>query len=266
MEFTFGIITNNGNLLDKMIESIYAMDIPKDKYEIIIVGSCDIKYTDNIIKVAFDESIKSMWITKKKNLITLHSTKENIVYMHDYIGFDKDWYSGFLRFGNDWDVCSTPQYNQNGTRFRDWVLHECHFDNFEFKGSDRLIPYDNEAANYIYINGTYWVAKKQAMIEAPLDEDLGWGQSEDIAWSKYIKWKRYKIKINTYSTVNLLRQKDVVFTEMKSDFYENKFKPFIMDTERNNRYFENNQVLYENTCSFLTKFIRGNFKQKYLGL
>ena len=30
---------------------------------------------------------------------------ENIVYMHDYFMFDKDWYSEFVKFGSDWQVC-----------------------------------------------------------------------------------------------------------------------------------------------------------------
>src|SRR6478735_7599439 len=196
MNFTFGIITNNSNNIDKIIQSIYDMNIPKEKYEIIIVGNCNISLKDNVKQIDFDESIKPMWITRKKNIITENSTMENIVFLHDYIIFDKNWYKGYLEFGNDWDVCSNIQLNPSGSRFRDWVLHECTFDNFKFDGYGRLIPYDQESSNYVYLNGSYFVAKKYVMDDVPLDERFCWNQSEDIMWSAIIKWRRYKIRFN----------------------------------------------------------------------
>jgi hypothetical protein len=264
MEFTFGIITNKGNLLNIIIESIYNLNIPKDKYEIVIVGNCDIEYSENIKKIDFDESIKSGWITKKKNLITINSTKENIVFLHDYYVFDSGWYKGFLSYGNEWDICSNPQYNPDGSRFRDWVLHECHYDNFGFQGDGRLIPYDNESGNYVYINGSYWVAKRQAMIEAPLDENRCWGESEDLAWSKYIKWKRFKIQFNPNSICRLLKAKDTVFCQMDGYFYDIHYKPFIFNKTRNNNHFENNMKLYEETCSLLRPYLQEDLSEKYI--
>lgn len=264
MQFTFGIITNNGKDVNRIIESIYAMNIPNDKYEIIIVGNCDISHATNITKIDFDETIKSGWITKKKNLITIHASKENIVFLHDYYTFEQNWYQGFLSFGNDWDICSNPQYNPDSSRFRDWVLHECHYDNFGFKGEGRLIPYDDESSNYVYINGSYWVAKRVAMIEAPLDEDRCWGDSEDIAWSKYIKWKRFKIRFNPNSVCRLLKFKDTVFTQMDGYFYDTQYKPFILNKDRNKTHFENNMKLYGETCSLLRKYLEEDLSEKYI--
>lgn len=264
MNFTFGIITNNGEYLNTIIESIYNLNIPKDKYEIFIVGSCNIKYSENIKLIPFDETIKPMWITKKKNLITINSTKENIIFLHDYVSFDREWYNGFLNFGNDWDVCSNVQLNPDGGRFRDWVLHECNFDDFELKGNGRIIPYDNESGNYVYINGTYFVAKRNVMIEAPLDENRIWAENEDLAFTKYIKYKRYKIKINTNSICHLLKHKDVVFNLMDEEFYRTKFRPFIKNKDRNQIHFENNMSRYERECSLLKNYLQEDLSEKYI--
>lgn len=263
MQFTFGIVTN-GNDLDKIIKSIYDLNIPKENYEILIVGSCKTSYEENIFKIPFDETIKSGWITRKKNLITINSTKENIVFLHDYVIFDKNWYNGYLEFGNDWDVCTNIQLNPSGCRFRDWVLHECSFDGFGFQGYGRLIPYDQESANYVYINGTYWIAKKHVMEKIPLDETRAWGESEDLAWTKAIKYFGCKIKFNQKSINYLLKEKDVVFTLMDDSFYESKFKPFIKNNEVNSIWFKRNMELYERTCSLLKPYLQENLSEKYI--
>ncbi len=123
MKFTFGIITNYGEYLDLVINSII-QQIPEENYEIIIVGNCSFNTIHkNIKQIDFDESIKPAWITKKKNLITENASFENIVYIHDYIILEKNWYSEFVKFGDNWNVCINPIKNLDNTRFRDLVLY-----------------------------------------------------------------------------------------------------------------------------------------------
>ena len=66
MNFSFGIITNglNDHYLQIIIQSIEDNSIPH--YEIIIIGNTQIKNTNNIKIINFDETIKENWITKKK--------------------------------------------------------------------------------------------------------------------------------------------------------------------------------------------------------
>ena len=212
MNFTFGIITNNeGKFLNQVIKSIEALSIPQ--YEIIIVGSADVTAINTRI-IYFDESIRKSWITKKKNLITKEAIYENIVYLHDYIVFDKDWYNGFLRYGSDFKICMNPIINLDGTRFRDWSLWP-HNNNFMDKiiESNRqcLIPYNmTHLSQYMYISGSYWVAKKNVMLEYPLNENLLWGEGEDVEWSIRIR-KKLKFSCNSFSHVHLLKQKDRAF-------------------------------------------------------
>jgi hypothetical protein len=204
MNFTFGIITSGNNLnnINIIIDSIEKQNIPN--YEIIIVGGEHIE-RKNVIHVTFDENIKKMWITKKKNIITNLAKYDNIVYMHDYIKLNNDWYSGFLKYGNDFKICMTIILNIDNSRYRDWTLWADDMENIVQRRF--LIPYSiTHLSKYMYISGAYWVAKKHIMLEFPLNENLSWGEGEDVEWSKRIRQK-YDFSINANSSVKLLKYK-----------------------------------------------------------
>lgn len=213
MDFTFGIITGGSNnhreslnsqevvdRIHKIIKSIELQNIPH--YEIIIVGGADIynNFT-NIKHISFDENQKQGWITKKKNLITQNAVYDNLVIMHDYIEFEPEWYKGFLKFGNDWDICMNVVNNIEGGRWIDWLSNHGNY--------HTLIPYDTKDKT-MYVSGAYWVAKKSFMEEYPLNEKLLWGEGEDIEWSnRWINKKTYKM--NTNSSVKCCK-KDKIYS------------------------------------------------------
>lgn len=212
MKFTFGIITSPGTdgFIQQIVDTICEENILD--YEIIIIGGNTAYDAGELKIIPFDESQKRMWITKKKNLITQNAKYENIVYMHDYITLMPGWYEGFVKYGNEFQVCMTPILNADNSRFRDWTLW------FDDPNPDRqrLLPYDvTDLSKFMYISGAYWVAKKTLMEEFPLDETLSWGESEDIKWSKQVR-EKYPFKINTNSCVKLLKMKDPVFTNATS--------------------------------------------------
>ena len=248
MNFTFGIITiNNIENINKVIDSIEVQNIPN--YEIIIVG-CNKTFNlttlyklkrKNCMCIPFDESMYSGWITKKKNIITQNAKYENIVYMHDYIVLDNNWYKGYLKNGNNFDVIINPIQNFDGSRFRDWVLNMFFLRGLYLINENRTTPtinahdqwiqtresviekyqinpnmqayflsYDmdgKEWQEYIYISGAYWVAKKNVMEEIPLNENLLWGQSEDVEWSQRVR-NKYIFSCNKYSICKFIKQKD----------------------------------------------------------
>lgn len=203
INFSFGIITGgfNDHMLSIVVDSIRHLNIPN--YEIIIVGNTNVKADINI---PFDESSKPMWITKKKNIITNSAKYNNIVYLHDYIIFESNWYNGFKQFGDDFDVCMNIIENFDGSRFRDW----CIWDPSRLGNpGPGLIPYSvSDLSKFMYISGSYWVAKKNIMLEFPLNESLIWGQGEDVIWSKQVSSK-YNFTMNINSKVRLLKQKDI---------------------------------------------------------
>jgi len=224
ISFTFGIVTsgNSDDRIEKIVESIKQLEIPQ--YEIIIVGNSKL---NGLNVIPFDESIKSGWITKKKNIITENAKYENIVYLHDYIVFDKDWYNGWLKFGDKYHACMNVIKNQDGTRYRDWTLMPNSFP--VDIGNNLLLPYyETRFQKYMYFSAAYFVAKKSVMKEFPQNNNLVWGQAEDIEWSNRYKTK-YDFSMNPHSTVILLKYANPVFVEMSDDMYKYIVLPTLID-------------------------------------
>lgn len=235
MNFSFGIITDSSDgaieRIAKIEQSILNLNIPN--FEIIIIGNKTILNDNfkNLNIIDFNDNEKPKWITKKKNLITQNAKYENIVYQHDYIKYDIDWYEGFKKFGNDFDVCMNKIKNLDGTRFRDWVIfpwHHCTKGKLASEAAEiwkhcnitnnaSMIPYnETNFTKWQYISGSYWVAKKHVMQEFPLDEKLLWGQGEDVNFSMRFKPK-YRLQMNQYSTVHFLKQKQDAFIPITND-------------------------------------------------
>lgn len=214
MKFTFGIVTGGGaeDRISQIIQSIKEENIPA--FEIIVVGSCNLK--DEYLKVInFNESIKQRWITKKKNLITSNSIYENIVFMHDYIKLVPGWYQGFLNFGNNFDICMTRMENMDGSRYRDWTLWA---EDNPSAGHNLLLPYtETSLSKLMYFSGAYWIVKKNVMVNFPLNENLCWGEGEDVEWSKKVR-EHYSFSMNVHSTVQLLVYHGPVFSYATSEY------------------------------------------------
>jgi hypothetical protein len=205
LNFSFGIVTNGENYknIKKIIKSIKVQNIPN--FEIIIVGgSFEDAYKNKKIKhIPFDETLKTGWITKKKNLIVDNSKYENIVFLHDYVYLENGWYKGYITFGSDFEIVTNKIKNMDSTRFRDWTLWNA--DN-QFK-KNYLLPYWIKGlTSKMYISGTYWIAKKSFMLKFPLNEELIWGEGEDVEWSNRVKLKT-SFKFNKHSSVKFLKQK-----------------------------------------------------------
>lgn len=220
MDFSFGIITSgeNNKFLKEIINSIKIQKI--DNYEIIIVGqsSFSTDKQEKIKSISFDENVRTGWITKKKNLITDNSSYENIVYLHDYVYLDKNWYKGYKKFGNNFKVVTNKIKNYDNTRFRDWTLwsdNDNQVDKIINKNLNLLLPYYvDDLTELMYISGTYWIAKKEIMKKYPLDEDLSWGEGEDVEWSKRVR-EDIDFQFNKFSTVKFLKQKRNDFNKVK---------------------------------------------------
>ena len=227
MKFTFGIVTYSGhdgtdNLprVNQIIDAIEQEEIPE--YEIIIVGDYAARANKTRV-IEFDETVKKGWITRKKNIITEEAKHDIIVYTHDYIRPVRGFYKGWLKFGDDWDIAMNVVKNYNGARYRDWVVLDdprikpgwvqkepwCPPEGKTREGRSFFPSYDYKDTEYMYISGGYWVAKKHVMQEEPLNEDVVWGQAEDVEWSDRIR-EKYKYVMNTHSAVELTHYKDPI--------------------------------------------------------
>ena len=227
MNFTFGIVTYSGhdgkdnlNKVNNIIDAIENENIPE--YEIIVVGDfAGERKNTRVIK--FDETVKKGWITRKKNIITEEAKHDIIVYTHDYIAPVKGFYRGWTKFGDDWDIAMNVVINGDGTRYRDWVVLDdprvkpgwvqlepwCPPEGKIRHGRSFFPSYGYRDTKHMYISGGYWVAKKKVMEEEPLDEDIVWGQGEDVEWSDRVR-EKYKYVMNTHSAVKLDHYKDPI--------------------------------------------------------
>ena len=211
MEFTFGIITDgtNDNFINQIIQSIYNNNI--ENYEIIIIGNSNISQNDKIKVIPFNENIKKAWITKKKNIIAENAKFENIVLLHDYFILENDWYSGFIKWGNNFDICVNRIKNFDGTRYIDYTIARDIMNNMPNYNNSCLLPYDfenNEISNeFIYISGAYYVIKKNIALKYKLNENLIWGQGEDYELALRLHEAKIIYKCNPFSTVKLLKYK-----------------------------------------------------------
>lgn len=197
MNWTFGIVTSQdtNEFVSEMIDQIEAQQIPN--YEIIIVGNY-FHLRKNTTVLTFDEYIKNGWISRKKNIICQTARFNNICLLHDYISLGNNWYTGFQQFGEDWDVCMTPVVNLDGSRFRDWVTWE----------PIRQVPYDDHRyIRQMYVSGSYYCIKKEFALQHPINEALGWGESEDVEWSLRVR-SFWNYRCNKDSPVRLLKFKN----------------------------------------------------------
>jgi hypothetical protein len=232
MEFTFGILTSklSENYLIDVLDSIYSQNIPK--FEILLIGETNKKFTNkNITHINFDETQRKGWITKKKNIITDKARFENIVYMHDYLNLEDNWYSGFVKHGNNFQVCTNKILTKDNQRYRDWTLWQLNntkFDQYLNRTRRCLLPYNiTSLSKFMYISGAYWVAKRDFMKKNKLNENLLWGEGEDVEWSKRVR-KKTTFQFNENSTTRLLKEKEVIFKnidgltlQMMLDYNEN---------------------------------------------
>ena len=218
MKFTFGITTTTEpqrmthgteNHVREIIESIRRNNIPEDSYETIVIGGENEYQNDSDVTfIEFDDVTRPGWFTRKKNIITETAKFENIVYTHDYLILDDNWYNGFLKFGNEWDICMCVILAKEGHRFRDWIAWDdpelCYnIDGFGHRIA--IVPYDYNKLHYMQISGFWWVAKKWMMEKDPLDEELVQGKSEDVEWSMRVR-NKYNYVMNTNSIVKILRE------------------------------------------------------------
>ena len=140
--------------------------------------------------------------------------------MHDYIELKPDWHQGYVDLGNNFNVCINPIYNQNYSRFRDWTLWAEDAEPI-VKNREFLLPYDETTlSKWMYISGAYFVAKKDFMTSYPLNENLLWGESEDVEWSKRVR-NITNFSINQKSSVRLLKQKWMDFNVISEDQLKN---------------------------------------------
>ena len=189
---TFGVCTGytNPEHLIKCVESIRNQRL--SSYEILVIGPevPDAIYLEllgpDIKFLTFDETIKPLWITKKKNILAQQATYDRLCLLHDYLWLTPDWATNLQSFEakHPWSVLSFPQQRSDGGRFwYDWSGFEKSQEIYNRK----FYTYtDWSHNNDTYISGNIFCVHRQFLLEYPLDEKLVHMQQEDLEWSRRV--------------------------------------------------------------------------------
>ena len=201
--WTFGMVTNGErkDFIQKSIQSIRNLKIPN--YEIIICGFYEGEISRDIHYIPFTQRDEKGWITRKKNLIAENAKYTNLCVFHDRIVFNKDWYKGMKKYGNNFEVLTCVQKIADGTRVGDWVGLNKPFrragiayiiDELDYRDWDKLV----------YIGGMLMIIKKYIWEKIPWNEALYWRQAEDIEYSYRLTEQGYLSRFNPYSSCSAL--------------------------------------------------------------
>lgn len=234
MKISFGIPIApdyEKSTLQTLVTSIdYALQTADD-YEILICGEYkkNVKSrNDKIRHIPFDETMRTKWITKKKNTIVNEAKFSNLCILHDYYKLGPAWYEGLVRYNcmheDKWDVLCSQIYTLEDERHSDWLVNQKYMDQllktFPELEAELLLaaPTENNGARWVcglpykekdlghiqYVSGGYILAKTKIFQEIPFDEQYVWGEAaEDIIWSEAVIDAGHKIKFNPYTIVRL---------------------------------------------------------------
>ena len=215
---SFAIVTdgNNEHQLQNTVKSILDLDL--ESFEIIIVGRSE--FPNPYVKcLAFDESVRDGWITKKKNLAVSHSKGHVVVILHDYMKLNQGWTRSNVEAlsNSTWDVAMCRITNLDGTRFRDWTLWAANsvgISRWFIRTSQNLVPYTTKnLTRFMYVSGSVMIVRREFMLNNPLDENLAWGELEDVEWSLRVR-KFWNYKMFPEMSITSQKQKGNHFRQM----------------------------------------------------
>ncbi|MDO8658540.1 MAG: hypothetical protein Q7K55_07390 [Candidatus Levybacteria bacterium] len=200
--WTFGMVTNGErrDFIKKSIDSIRALNIPS--YEIIICGNYPFKIEKDIRYIPFSDRDDRGWITRKKNIIAENAKYNNVCIFHDRIVFDKNWYMGMKKYGNNFEVLSCPQILSTGERVGDWVYSGL-YGSPGFAYTIKELDYKDWDKG-VYIGGQLIIIKKNVWSEVCLNETLYWKEAEDIEYAQRLVEKGFIPRFNPYSICHSL--------------------------------------------------------------
>lgn len=245
MDMTFGIIvapdTPYGQL-DHVVRSITKMfiDLPDYAYQIVLVGgnenipkltipNCIIQWVD------FDETVKPKWITRKKNIITQNFESTWFCLVHDYFIFEPGFIKTFMdkRSETDANVMQTRMLiaehigdvSKQDSRHSDWLIDPRITEQFYAYDPDAQgrasgispneepkyvcgLPYEvTDLTHLQYISGGFICARDYIMKAVPQNENLVWGQAEDLEWTDRLRLVQPRISITDKHGITLRKRR-----------------------------------------------------------
>lgn len=213
MKFTYGIVCGPNtefNDIHRVVRNIYAqmgeeseiIGIGDEKFRNLFEGFSYSRFID------FTNPEKQGWITRKKNILTQEAKGDIVVLLHDYYlcpsNFEKS-----LRYAEG-DLFQCPIVTKEGFRHSDWIVDPRRMDDLldkypHFEKELMKIAPDENGARYVcglpydikdlthlqYVSGGLIIGKRDFLLTYPQNEDMVWGDAEDLWWSFVIPKKNY---------------------------------------------------------------------------
>jgi hypothetical protein len=207
----------NREWLHNLIGSI-KRQIDPENHEILLIGGDPDpnEFFDGCRLIPFDETVKSGWITRKKNILASEAKYDKLVITHDYYSFSPYWYEGIATYTEhhpDWRVLFHQIRTAEGYRSADWLVHPVCMNellNAHPEVADVLmsvapnenhpryvcgLPYHMKDLTHTqYIPGGYFFVDREVVNNVPLDETRCWGEYEDVEWSERVISAGYKFE------------------------------------------------------------------------
>lgn len=244
MNWSIGVCVNKDTIQDNVWAIIdYATQF---QIECIIIGEGayeTYRWLPYVRTIPFHEGAKPKgWITRKKNILAQAASYENLCIVHDYYKFDDEWAYSMREFDYQnphWRVMSNQIYTSENYRHSDWIVNPDRMQQVIDSNSnfgvllEAAAPHEN-APKYVcgvpddvgdlthiqYISGGYIVCKRRVLLENPFNQDLCWGDAEDVEWSRRLNDQGILFHFNPTAIVDVMKPNKWRVTKMPMECVE----------------------------------------------
>lgn len=215
MNFSFGVCVSEKTTSHHLISQLRAIKQAASHlkyYETILCGHLSNEAYTEVQEIAEYFSLKYLpyegsadkpgHITKKKNMIADIAFFDNLCLMHDYFRIPEDFCQ---HIPAKYNIYVVPIRTLEGKQHSDWVVNpnklQAYIDSTPGAAEDlmKVAPHEN-APKYVcgvpysmtslipiqYISGGFITIKTNIMRDNPFDENLFWGDAEDLVWSEKV--------------------------------------------------------------------------------
>lgn len=201
--WTFAIITQ-GKRRDNVIRFLQSVrqHATAIDHELLICGPADEAYAP--FKVTYlDREYRDHYaeIALKKNDIADRASCANLLIAHDRYVLNDDFFSGFAKYGYDFDFITIKQWYESGEEFPAY----CAMSSPDLVWSPPVHCTDiNRLRPLQFLNGGLFIAKTETLRDLRMNPLLFWQQAEDVELTKHLRNHGLPPRINVYSSATTI--------------------------------------------------------------
>tara|TARA_Y100000296_G_C5117204_1_gene228401 strand:- start:59 stop:928 length:870 start_codon:yes stop_codon:yes gene_type:complete len=231
-KYGFYIITN-GQDLDKLQRCIDSINDQAYSEKIItLIGPEKIKEEESLKKYRdlrfipdneiYTQDIRFP-ISKKKNLALRDNTSKVKIILHERITFSKDWLGNIENNNPYFDIYTSVLRNENGDRYLD--KFGLLYSGYIYNNKRHYFLRYKESNENQYVDGGLFVLNSTSIGDCIFDENLCWGEMEDVDFVEKLKRHCCLISFDSRNTAYSLNGSHFALNE--SSMIETIYKVFL---------------------------------------